>query len=201
MLPDPASRSSADALVERAWRAYRQADAAGAAILAQRAADADPAWGEAWFVLACARERGGDLVAADAAFRRATQAERDPAGPPFRCSWRHFRRLVDEAAAAIPERLRPAFAELTLALEDYASPTVLDGYDEPELLGMFVGTPRGEEAAPGELSPRIHLWRRAHEHACTDAEAFAAEVRTTLFHEFGHYLGYDEEGLEKLGLR
>jgi predicted Zn-dependent protease with MMP-like domain len=31
-------------------------------------------------------------------------------------------------------------------------------------------------------------------------EELEAEVRSTLWHEFGHYLGYDEDDLEKLGL-
>lgn len=192
--PDP------DLLVERAWARYRLADAAGAAALAGRAVELAPAHGPAWYALACARERLGETFTADRAFRQASLAAHEPQAPPFRCSWRHFRRLVDEAAASIPAGLRPAYAELTVALEDYASPTLLDGHDEPELLGMFVGAGRGEEPAPGELSPRIHLWRRAHEHACSTAKEMAEEVRTTLLHEFGHYLGYDEGGLERLGL-
>ncbi len=187
-------------LIGRAWGRYRLADAAGAAALAERALAAHPDHGEAWYALACAHERLGETFAADRAFRRAAGAAHDPQAPPFRCSWRHFRRLVEDAAATIPAGLRPAYAELTVALEDYASPTLLEGYDEPELLGMFVGAERGEEPAPGELSPRIHLWRRAHEHACSTAHELAGEVRTTLLHEFGHYLGYDEQGLAGLGL-
>jgi predicted Zn-dependent protease with MMP-like domain len=178
-----------------AWTAYRRNDQAAMLTAAGNLVKHHPRHGEAWFWAGCLRERLGDLMGADNAFRRAARAPDEPVGMPFRCHWRTFQRAVDAASAAIP-----AFAELSIELGDYAEPWQLDGIDEPELLGLFSGPAKGEEAAPGELSPRIHLWKRAHEHSVGDARAFTAEVRTTLFHEFGHYLGYDEDDLEKIGL-
>lgn len=183
-----------------AWTAYRRNDHPAMLTAAANLVKHHDRHGEAWFWVGCLRERMGDLMNADNAFRRAARAPDEPTGHPYRCHWRTFQRAVDAATAAIPLGLRPAFAELTIELGDYAEPEQLEGLDEPELLGMFSGAPKGESPAPGELSPRIHLWKRAHEHSVSDSRAFTAEVRTTLFHEFGHYLGYDEDDLEKIGL-
>jgi predicted Zn-dependent protease with MMP-like domain len=60
---------------------------------------------------------------------------------------------------------------------------------------------RGERGGiHGLVSPRIHVWRRSHEHSCGSTQQLDDEIRQTLHHELGHYLGYDEDGLEKLGL-
>lgn len=187
-----------------AWGAYRAARPAQGIVEARAALALAPRHGEAWYVLAACLERADRLGEADRCFHRAAQAATEPQAPPYRVSWRRFRGLVDDAVAALPDRLRAAFGEVTLVVADYAEPGLLtDHPDEVELLGLFTGAPRGERfAAESAMDPTpcIHLWRRAHEHECSAREELAAEVRRTLFHEFGHYLGYDEDGLEALGL-
>lgn len=183
-----------------AWSIYRHADPEAMARAARRLIERHGRHGEAWFWAGCLHERCGRLIQADDCFRAASRATEEPVDQPCRVSLYTFRRCVDQAVAAIPERFRPAFAKLALELGDYAEPFQIEGFEEPEVLGLFIGTPIGDEGGAGELTPRIHLWRRAHEHATCDTREFAAEIRTTLFHEFGHYLGYDEDGLEAIGL-
>jgi predicted Zn-dependent protease with MMP-like domain len=78
---------------------------------------------------------------------------------------------------------------------------LLEGFDEPELLGLFAGSERGalNEAGTPAVSPCIYIFRRAHEHQCASRREFDGEVKQTLFHELGHYLGYDEDQLDELG--
>ena len=189
-----------DNILHQAWSGYRQGDTATAVRWSQQAVGDFPEHGAAWSCLGACLERSGDLLAADRAFKLAARAKVEPEGRPYRISWRAFTTLVDQATAAIPVRFRPAFAELTVVLADYAEPYLLEGYDDPELLGMFEGTARPDAAQADGISPRIHLWRRAHEHSSSTAKEFRSELRSTLFHEFGHYLGYDEEDLERIGL-
>lgn len=188
--------------VEAAWAAYRNGDSASGIAHAEAVVLDQPGHGEAWYILALNLERAGRLGAADRCFQRAARAHEAPQSPPYRVSWRRFVSLVESAASGLPEELRTSLAEVSLVLADYPDPDQLDESDEPEVLGLFEGAPRGERLdaeASGMLTPRISLFRRPHEHACGSRQDFAAEVRGTLIHELGHYLGYDEDDLERLG--
>jgi predicted Zn-dependent protease with MMP-like domain len=190
-------------LLSLMWEAYRSDDAAAGISAGRTAVSSFPSQGEAWFWLACCLERARDYRAADHAFLRAAKAGDEAQMLPFRVSWRHFQHAVESAGDSLPEPLRGALEEVTLVLTDYAEPALLEGYDEPELLGLFVGHERGSvEAADGGapvVSPCIYLFRRSHEHQCASRREFDQEVKQTLYHELGHYLGYDEDQLEQLG--
>lgn len=189
-----------DALVDAAWRAYREAQPEAGVAHARAAAASFPEHGPAWYALAVCLERAGRLGEADRAFRRADACADDPQQLPFRISAERFRREVDDAVRLLPERLRAAIAEVTLIVTDYADPELLAEQDADELLGLFAGRERAELHHGGDISPCIYVFRRAHEHACADEEEMRAEIRRTVWHEFGHYLGYDEEGLDALGM-
>jgi predicted Zn-dependent protease with MMP-like domain len=191
---DPAVVGPRDA----AWTHYRHERAMAGADLALQAIATVGDHGELWFVHACCLERAGRLHAADHAFCRARRAQRFPVGLPCRVGWPRFRRSVDRAIDALPPRLRAALAEVSLILADYAEPVLLQGFEEPELFGLFTGETRADRAY-GAISPRVYVWRRAHEHAVATLREFDAEVKQTLWHELGHYLGYDEDELDDLG--
>jgi predicted Zn-dependent protease with MMP-like domain len=71
-----------------------------------------------------------------------------------------------------------------------------------DTLGLFVGEAYPEESTTSAPLPAQillflgNLWEMAE----GDAEVFCDEVRTTLLHELGHYLGLDEEDLDDRGL-
>jgi predicted Zn-dependent protease with MMP-like domain len=191
-------------LLSTMWEAYRNDDAAAGIVAGRQAVAAFPSQGEAWFWLACCLERAKDYRAADHAYLRAAKAGNEAQMLPFRVSWRHFQHAVESAGDSLPEPLRGALEEVTLVLADYAEPALLEGYDEPELLGLFAGSERSAVDAASDvtapsISPCIYLFRRAHEHQCATRREFDLEVKQTLFHELGHYLGYDEDQLGELG--
>ena len=71
-----------------------------------------------------------------------------------------------------------------------------------ELLGLFVGPSVAEwdaSDAPPETAV-IYLFQRNIEADCDTRAELEEQVRITLLHELGHCLGFDEEGLERLGL-
>jgi predicted Zn-dependent protease with MMP-like domain len=99
-------------------------------------------------------------------------------------------RLVGEAIHTLPEPLRGAAEELLI---------VVDGTRRTGLYGLFDGAPRGSSDAEA-LPPRITIYARAlAEDFPTDTE-LKSEVRKTLVHEIGHYLGLEESDLAGRGL-
>jgi predicted Zn-dependent protease with MMP-like domain len=105
--------------------------------------------------------------------------------------------------AALPAELRSRLNALTVTLDPYPTPDEeqLDG-DEEELLGLFVGSCFGEEMESVDpMPPVIRLFvENLRDEAEDDPVRFRQEVRTTLLHEIGHYLGLDEDELAQRGL-
>lgn len=183
------------------WEAYRLDEIPRATAAAKALVTDQPQHGEAWFWYGCCLERLGDYRMADKAFMRGAKAKVEPQHSPFRVSWRHFQTAVETAGDTLPAKLKSALEEVSLVLADYAEPVLLEGFDEPELMGLFVGPERGDllEGGAPNLSPQIYLFRRSHEHGCSSRRDFDSEVQQTLYHELGHYLGYDEDELDALG--
>ncbi len=222
----PPEQPSESALIG-AWNAYRGGDTATGIAQAEGVVASEPSHGEGWYVLALNLERAGRLGEADRCFQRAGRATVAPQSPPYRVSWRRFENVVELAASGLPEPMRKQVEEVALVLADYPDPgqvgsdadvdaemqgevdeegdsdATADADTEFEVLGLFEGLPRSErsDADPqSAITPRISLFRRAHEHAAGSRADFTAQVRTTLIHELGHYLGYGENDLERLGL-
>jgi len=99
-------------------------------------------------------------------------------------------RLVGEAIRTLPEPLRSAAEELLI---------VVDGTRRTGLYGLFEGAPRGAGDAEA-LLPRITIYARALAADFPSRAALTSEVRKTLVHEIGHYLGLDESDLADRGL-
>ena len=195
-VPDPALAGH----IDRAWQAYRRADPEAGVLAARAALALESRSGAVWQVLGACHERAGRLGRADRCFHRAAHAHLDPQAIPYRVTWARFCALVERTAAGLPPTLARAFGEVTLVLADYAELDLLEGFEERELLGVFTGPTRAERSPDQpEITSRVYLFRRAHEHSCSTREEFEAEVSSTLIHEFGHYLGYGEDELEQLG--
>ena len=99
-------------------------------------------------------------------------------------------RMVGEAIRTLPEPLRSAAEELLI---------VVDGARRTGLYGLFDGAPRGAGDAEA-LPPRITIYARALAADFPSRAELTSEVRKTLVHEIGHYLGLDESDLASRGL-
>lgn len=109
---------------------------------------------------------------------------------------------VGAAQRQLPPEIRPLARGVPVHYEKKPAPDVLAEGFEPDILGLFTGSPHGEELATDHPAPAQillyleSLWDFAEE----DVEVFRAEVRLTYLHELGHYLGWDEDELTARGL-
>jgi predicted Zn-dependent protease with MMP-like domain len=138
---------------------------------------------------------------------------------PLEISDQEFQVMVEESQGLVeaffreklkevPDHLRRQFSEaldtpvLVVELPWREILTADDPPLPPDLLGLFVGRSlldRGHLDLPG-VPEAIYLFRRNLLRFCADREELAREVRTTVQHELGHLLGFDEGDLDDLGL-
>ena len=116
-------------------------------------------------------------------------------------TYREFVRHVRRAFGQLPANVRDLLENVDIVVEEWPGPdeTALVGrYDT--LFGLYQGLPLTERDGIGPLLPdRIVLYRQPILRACETREDAVREIRITLWHEIGHYLGMDEAHLDRLG--
>lgn len=147
----------------------------------------------------------GDFGRADRLLRDAQRLDAQNFPTPARLSESEFDRVLQEASAGLPEPFRAALEQVALIVEPMPGRELCaDDPSEtpPDLLGLFTGASLAELSPEGtpELPPTIHVFQRNLERACADRAELVEQIRVTLYHELGHYLGFDEEGVAELGL-
>ena len=116
---------------------------------------------------------------------------------------REFQRLVLRAFDDMPPSMADAIDNVAILVEDWPDDRDLQAVGAPadsELFGLYTGVPlsdRGGWQPP--LPDKITLFQRPIEEACVSREQVVHEIRVTLLHEVGHYLGMSEDDLERLG--
>jgi predicted Zn-dependent protease with MMP-like domain len=126
-----------------------------------------------------------------------------------------FERIVIRALDGLSPEIVAMLDNVEIIVEDEptAEQLALDrGYPEPResagdvdeetLFGLYEGVPLTQRGSDYHLVPpdRITIFRGPLERAHTSPQAIAREVRITVMHELGHHLGFEESGLESLGL-
>ncbi|MDH3592098.1 MAG: metallopeptidase family protein [Planctomycetota bacterium] len=107
--------------------------------------------------------------------------------------------VVQEALGRLPEDIRTQLEGAVIEVHDY--PRKYPDVD-PLTLGLYVGLDRMERGFEdsGNLPSRIEIYRKNIARVARDREEAVEELRITLLHEVGHHLGFDELGLDSLGL-
>lgn len=110
--------------------------------------------------------------------------------------------VVQKTVRQLPSEIRTLATHLPVHYEAGPSAEIIAEGFEPDILGLFTGSPHGEElAADNPAPPQILLYLESlWEFAEEDVDAFREEVRLTYLHELGHYLGWDEDEVAARGL-
>lgn len=154
-------------------------------------------------VLSRLAERDGDLKKANELASRAGALDSEYV-IPFRVDEATFRKLVQTALEDIPQRFRDALdGDVAILVEPVPLLEILRSEDpplDPELLGLYYGTPLPERDQPTvvtALPDRIFLFQHNLEHVVDNRDDLVEQIRITLFHEVGHYFGFSDEELEE----
>jgi len=114
--------------------------------------------------------------------------------------------LAEKTVAASVRRLPVELRDLARAVPVHyesvpAADVLAEGF-EPDILGLFTGSPHGTEFDGSQPAPPLillyldNLWDFAE----GNPAGYREEVRLTYLHELGHYFGWDEDELAERGL-
>ena len=102
-----------------------------------------------------------------------------------------FEALVQEALDDLPDELQPVLDNVVVQVHDRHP-------DEPELLGLYEGTPHTERRGD-ELPDVVSIFRVPLCEMCGDLDELADEIYVTVIHEVEHAAGIDDDRLHELG--
>jgi len=111
-------------------------------------------------------------------------------------------KTVTSTQRKLPAVLQSIARELPVVFHDWPSPEILGSEFEPDILGMFVGSPHDAQLDETEqISAHILLFvENIWDYVEEDRDIFIEEIRLTYLHELGHYFGWDEDEVAARGL-
>jgi predicted Zn-dependent protease with MMP-like domain len=172
-------------------------DFARADELLAQAALADDLKGAATYQRAIVAEAEGRYEDADALFRAAADLSPEECPRPVRMSRAEARAVLEETIESLPGEIREALDNVEI--------TVLEMPDRetcwPDLSPLVLGVYRGVTLSnkPHQFLPdQVAVFKRNIERFVGTRAELREELRTTLLHEIGHHLGFDEAALERL---
>lgn len=172
-----------------------------------RAIRLDPEGAEGWWWRGLLRERRGDLRGADRDLHRASLL--DPLSFPWAVSLSDamVEAIVTSAVRTMHPSIQAYLSQVSILLEEIPDLDVVESFEPPlppnEILGFFSGYSLDHRSTTdpwSHLPSAIVLFRRNLERFAADRETLLEELRVTVLHEVGHYLGLDEDDLEARGL-
>jgi predicted Zn-dependent protease with MMP-like domain len=194
-----------DARLAHAWVLFRlcRFDEAGAIV---RLLVTEEAPWDAWLLHGLLEERRGETREADAAFQASARRAPEGEGPSLlRIERSEFERITELALEALPANFREALGNVAILVRPFPDADLLTESEpplDPESLGLFTGTNRAGEGPEntGALPSVILLFQRNLERVSRTREELEREIAITLYHEIGHYLGFEEDDMPRLGL-
>jgi predicted Zn-dependent protease with MMP-like domain len=118
---------------------------------------------------------------------------------------KHFRQLVREAVALLPDDLRREVRNVDLVIESRPTREDLEvagvgpGHT---LLGLYHGIPLTMRGTNYNLvlPDKISIYQEPIEAICSNDDEIREQVRITVLHELAHYFGIDDDRLHELGM-
>jgi predicted Zn-dependent protease with MMP-like domain/Flp pilus assembly protein TadD len=141
--------------------------------------------------------------AANLAYTRANALDPSQFPIPVEVSNEFFDSSVEEALENLPRSIREYIQNVPVTVEDFPDiDLIVRERVSPQILGIFIGVPRTQAMATEQVPDldRVIIYKRNLEKICRDREELIEQIQITIRHEIGHYLGFDDNDLDRLGL-
>jgi predicted Zn-dependent protease with MMP-like domain len=111
---------------------------------------------------------------------------------------KRFELVVDRVLEELPDWVIQRVDNLVVVVEERPRP---DQDPDGDLLGIYEGVSLPERSHDywGNLPDQITIFRRPHLDLDLTETQLQTEIRRTVLHEIGHYLGLEEARLHELG--
>ncbi|MBW2274462.1 MAG: tetratricopeptide repeat protein [Deltaproteobacteria bacterium] len=163
----------------------------------------DPDSAHVLYYLGLALERADQPGEAEDAFARANALDTHHYPTPFEISDEDFTASITDALSNLPRSIREYIEGVPVLVEDLPPLSLVTVESvSPQILGIFMGVPRTEaevSAADSDVD-RVILFKKNLERVSHDRDELIEQIQITVRHEIGHYLGLDEDDMERLGL-
>jgi predicted Zn-dependent protease with MMP-like domain len=157
-----------------------------------------------YYLLACLAERRGETTAAARLFQTANRLDPKGFAVPVTIEEGAALEFYEGCMKELPTPILSNIKDVPVFVSALPSDEMIRSFTppmDPLVLGVFLGQSRGEASTPwASDQPRILLFHANIAKLADDFETLEDELRKTLFHEVGHYLGFSEEELEEMGL-
>ena len=145
------------------------------------------------------------LVTADLKhFRIATRLDPETWFVPIRTPEATFTGLVEQALDGLSPQIKEALDNVSVVVEPWPSADELRGERlSPLIVGLFSGPSRDSrntEDPWSHMPAQIAIYQRNLEYTCPSHNEMVEQLKITLWHEIGHWLGLSEEDLHDRGL-
>ena len=107
-----------------------------------------------------------------------------------------FEDHVRAALDSLPPQLAAALENVAVVVED-------ENPEDPDLFGLYDGTPLPErivaDVGPASPTGSRSTACRSRTSSATTPQLLEREIRITVLHELGHYFGIEEDRIAELG--
>lgn len=173
----------------------------------ERARVLDPDGAHTLYHLALVYEHRERRDEADGLFVKAAQLSPDQYPLPVRLDTGEFKAVAESALLSLPAEIRSYVKNCPILIEELPDGHLVRQENiSPQVLGLFVGVPHSlPDGTPWNTDPtaeptRILLFKRNLEKVAQSHDQLVEQIQITVKHEIGHYLGLDDDELDRLGL-
>lgn len=129
--------------------------------------------------------------------------DRDPFVVARRARHLRFHRMVQRVSDTLPTQVQALLSNVAIVVQD--EPTDQQRSElasaSCDIFGLYQGVPMIERGSGNLLLPdQITLFAGPLTRYTRSSSELQEQIRITLLHEIGHHLGFDEAGVERLGL-